>query len=55
MLYGVRWDGCYYVYFCMGDGEGVIFMIDYDDGCGVVGFLGCHTCPVNECHGSFEV
>ena len=30
-------------------------MIDYDDGCGIVLFLGGHAGPMNECHGSFEV
>ena len=40
-------DGCYRMHFCMGDGEGVLFMIDYDDGCGVVVFTGYHVGLVN--------
>ena len=33
--------------FCVGDSEGVFFMIDNDDGCGVVVGLGCHAGPVD--------
>ena len=33
--------------FCIDEGEGVVFMVDYDDGCGVVVFLGCHAGPMD--------
>ena len=47
VLYGVGGNGCYHVHFCVGDSEGVFFMIDNDDGCGVVVGLGCHAGPVD--------
>jgi hypothetical protein len=28
-------------------GRGGIFMVDYDDGCGVMVFLGCHAGPMD--------
>jgi hypothetical protein len=31
---------------CICDGEGVLFLIGHD-GCGVVGFLGCHVGPMD--------
>ena len=34
-----------------GDGDGVPFMVDYEDGCGVVVLLGCHAGPMDGCHG----
>ena len=40
VLYGVRGDGCYYVHLCMGDREGDLLMVDYDDGCGNMVCLG---------------
>ena len=31
---------------CMCDWEGILFMIDYNDGCGIAVFLGSHASPM---------
>ena len=39
----VSWNDYCCVYFCMGDRKKNLFMVDHDDGCGVIVFLGCHA------------
>ena len=47
VTYGVRWSSYNGVYVCMVDRKGVLFMVDYDDGCGVLVFMGCNLGPVD--------